>query len=911
MKFSALGTLLLNKDLTLSAVYVEEGSFFEIAEQEIGKSLKELTCALPNLEMGRLAEEARAVVTSKTKSILEFSNDTGGNIRASIFPLLGMEEVVYGVTIRFTQLPTFSYTLPTSPSEQGSLEFYERLLTYFPGRIFIYHVQEKRCIYSSKPLESYLGYSSEEIKELGKEEIPITIHPEDQKDLEAHYDRIANLDPDVNEVFYFEYRIKDKSGEWRWVRSLDIPFSRDEEGRVVEILGNFHDITARKLTQLKLEKVRKFREAISLSMPASIYIYNIQENRNSYATKSIGELLGYSSEELQELGSDLFAIIFHPEEYQLISDHHKRVAQLEPKQKLTLDYRVRHKNGNWLWMQSVDTPFKRDKDGKVIDILGYAADITEKKLAQLEMEEARKMAEDANLAKSEFLSIMSHEIRTPINAVIGMTNLLEDTELNEEQQDYVDTIRLSGNNLLSIISEVLDFSKIEAGKIELENQWTELEDVVGNSLTLLVEKAQRKGLELSYFIDPAIPELIFTDSVRLSQVLANLLSNAVKFTHKGDIVLFIKNKGKDGNNYLVEFEVRDTGIGIPTNRMDKLFQPFSQVDSSISRNFGGTGLGLAISKTLVELLGGNIWASSVEGEGSSFFFTLRTPGKPGEENDDSLFELMGKEILVVDDNPIHLDIFEKRCEAWGLKVFATTCPKEARGVLQARPSIELMITDSHMPGTDGIEFIKSIRKSFPDRRLSILLCSLKGYSWNPAEEVFFDGTLTKPVRTKVLQKKLTKLLELKRTNERNLHKALSASTDLSSHLGPLKILVVEDNLINQKVAIKHLSKLGFQADVAGNGIEALEAWEMIPYDLILMDLQMPEMDGLEATREIRKKVGEGRERPIIVALTANVTIKAKEDSFQAGMDDYLTKPIKKDTFRDILLKWFEKRQIHI
>ena len=905
MKCSAIGTLLLNEELRLWAIHLDESSEFMVEEKDLGKRLEEVKAPHPLVDIKRLSQEINQVARSGLKSQLAFSIPDGREIRISIHPLRGKEKTLSGISIQFHFSTSFTNNLEVSPNTLDSLSFYQRLLKYYPGRIYIYDVRKKRYTYSSKPIGQIVGEIMEVDHGNGLEDIPAIIHPEDAKRLEAHYKKIARISSEGNEVFYCEYRIQDRAGKWRWFRSLDIPFSTDKEGRVIEILGNFHDITQRKSTELKLEQANKFREAISLSMPASIYIFNIQENRHTYATQSIGELLGYSMEEFTALGDKLFAEIFHPEEYRLISQHHKEVANLSPKEKLSIDYRVKHKNGNWLWMQSVDTPFRRDEEGKVIDILGYVADITDKKLVQLEMEEARKMAEEASRAKSEFLSIMSHEIRTPINAVIGMTNLLEDTDLSEEQREYVDTIRLSGNNLLSIISEVLDFSKIEAGKIELENHWIDLDDSLGDSLTLMVEKAQRKGIELSYFIDPSLPDFIYSDSSRLSQILANLLSNAVKFTHKGDVVLSIYNKGFHEDSFLLEFEVRDTGIGIPKQGMSRLFQPFSQVDSSISRNFEGAGLGLAISKTLVGLLGGEIWASSEEGKGSSFFFSLSVPGKSAEVKDESIQVLKGKEVLIVDDNPTHLNILKMRCESWNLRVFASTSTQEAMGILQARNSLELVIADSHMPGTDGIEFVRLIRKSFPERNFSVLLCSLMGYSWYPMEERLIDDSIIKPVKTKVLQKKLVNMLEMKQ-NEEN-HRKASSLMKLSEQLGPLKILVVEDNLINQKVALKHLAKLGFQSDVAGNGFEAMEACEMIAYDLIFMDLQMPEMDGLEATREIRKRESKDKKRPIIVALTANVTLKAKEDSFEAGMDDYLTKPIKKDTFKNILLKWFEKK----
>ncbi|NND06006.1 MAG: response regulator [Saprospiraceae bacterium] len=530
------------------------------------------------------------------------------------------------------------------------------------------------------------------------------------------------------------------------------------------------------------------------------------------------------------------------------------------------------------------------------------------KSAREEAEKARIEAEQANAAKSVFLATMSHEIRTPMNGVIGMANLLMETELTVEQQSYAETITISAESLLSVINDVLDFSKIESGRMTLEMDDFELRNCIEDVLDIFANQASQKGIDLIYEIDAEVPAQIIGDHMRLRQILINLINNAVKFTKEGEIFVKVElEKRFAGDIVDLKFQVRDTGIGIPEKKQSKLFRAFSQVDSSVTRKYGGSGLGLVICRRLVEMMGGQIGIESEENVGSNFYFTIKS--QAGKQSHPTyvtklIDAIKGKRILVVDDNETNLKILKTQLEQWGCEVFLASSAASAIKEFSSVPRIDMILTDMQMPGMDGTALAKSIKDLQEDIPI-ILLTSLGDTSYKENADLF-SAVLIKPVKHHRLQKIIQE--QLRRPN-RSLGKSEDKKERMSTDFAkrhPARILVAEDNLINQVVIRKILNRMGFDPIIVENGREALRALEEDQFDIVLMDVQMPEMDGLEATKQIRERFGG---YPFIIAMTANAMQSDKEACLAAGMDDYLSKPVMIDELISKLEKWTSEVEI--
>ncbi|MBX3736314.1 MAG: response regulator [Candidatus Didemnitutus sp.] len=761
-----------------------------------------------------------------------------------------------------------------------------------------WNLNDGRAIYSAGFWNS-LGYDAGFMPAI-HESLLRLVHPDDLKGYHAALD--AHLTGKA-ELFESEFRVKHQNGNWEWFVLRAKCVGTDRIGRPLRIAGTCQNITSRKSQQEALRASQAATRKLSLvaSRTDNAVVITRSDGRVEWVNESFSRLAEHT---LEDIGGRPFVELLSSPEDDLTAV--ERVTRaFARREAITTDVIHHARSGKRYHVHLELQPVLND-EGAVENFIVIETDITSRVEVEQQLRRAKAEADSASRAKSEFLASMSHEIRTPMNGVIGMTSLLMETTLTPEQRDYVQTIRTSGDALLSIINEILDFSKIESGRMELERHPFELSQCVEETLDIFALQAAAKGIELAYAIDPAVPTWIVGDITRLRQVLVNLVNNAVKFTPSGFITIEVKlaaEAGTPGDGaLLLDFIVTDTGIGIPADRQSALFKPFSQVDSSTTRKYGGTGLGLAICDRLVQLMGGTVDVTSQLGHGSRFRFNIQTE-RAEVPTGGRVLNFAGVAVLAVDDHAVNRHALGTCLHQWGCTpVLAENAAQALAAAADRRPAIA--IVDHDLAGTAGDELVKQLHALQPGLPIVLLTAASDGVRQGQSAEPFIMR-LPKPIKPTFLGECLSRLMKGGALAPPPTPTAVAPHSELARSI-PLDILLVEDNPVNQKVALHLLNRLGYQSDAVSNGLEAIRAIEQRDYDLVFMDVQMPEMDGLTATREIRNRLPKPRQ-PIVVALTANAVQGDRERCLAAGMDDYLPKPVKLDDLHAMVRKYFAEK----
>ncbi|MBM0103754.1 PAS domain-containing protein [Steroidobacter sp. S1-65] len=731
------------------------------------------------------------------------------------------------------------------------------------------------------------------------------VHPDDvdvaRTRLQQHYDQDTPFD--------LVLRLRMKSGEYRWFRHRGTA-ERDEHGRPRSMAGSIQDAHEQKLAEdaLRLTQQRLER-AIHGTQDG---LWEMDADGASWHSPRVAELLGYPPDQLLPERNFLKEFL-HPEDSAAVAVATR--VHFQERLPYDVEIRLRTRSGDYRWYRARATA-ERDAQGRPWRLSGSLQDVTEARAAREALLQATEAAESANRAKSEFLANVSHEIRTPMNGIIGMTGLLLESPLERTQRDYAETIRSSADSLLIVINDILDFSKIEAGKLDIETLELDLRNIVEDVAVMLAFQAAAKNLELVVHIHPDVPDRVVGDPQRIRQCLINLVSNAIKFTRAGEIVIEVSGDQPGGGARMTRFDVRDTGIGIAPGTLQNLFQPFVQADSSTTRHFGGTGLGLSIVRRLVEMMGGDVGADSEINKGSRFWFMLPlaavTQGVAPPAAAVNLNRL-GRRVLVVDDNETNRRVLAGQLMHAGFEVSLAGGGIEAMSLLHTAAidgqPFEVVLVDHRMHDMDGATLGERVNA---DEQLSqarlVMLTSVDGHGdIHRFASLGFAAYLTKPIRARELLQCLDRVLA---HDSKQWHMQSQPIVTRNTLANPLTaayrgtVLLVEDNAVNQKVAVRFLERLGCTVRVADNGYEAVRACEETSFDLILMDFQMPVMDGLSATLRIREReTGDGRRHVPIVALTANAMASQLQRCMEAGMDAFLTKPLEIPRLHEILTRF--------
>lgn len=711
------------------------------------------------------------------------------------------------------------------------------------------------------------------------------------------------------------YKVRTKA-----IRERNLYLTRQIEERTAEIR---HKNEALKEEMLKRDKVQKALDASekrlrSIFENSTVGLYRTTpEGKIQLANSALINMMGYSTfEEIAGLNLEE-----NKEEYFEFRSEFRKKLEAEGKVIGWEDtYHRRDKTKIYIRESAI---LIKDEYDKPLYYEGTVEDITEQKIAQQHLLKAKEAAESATRAKSEFLANMSHEIRTPMNGVIGMTGLLLDTDMTKEQRDFAETIKTSADNLLSVINDILDFSKIEAGKMDMEMIEFDLRNTVEDVTNILAFKAFNKGLELACVISNDLPSQLLGDPGRVRQILTNLMNNAIKFTSEGEVTVRVKAEKKSDTHVFVRFEISDTGIGIPKDRQNLLFKSFSQVDASTTRKFGGTGLGLAISKNLVEMMDGQIGVDSDEKKGSTFWFTALFERqknikkiKMADQKD-----IVNQYILIVDDNKTNRFVLKEQLKFFGCQ-FAEACngAEALKKLHEARANgapFNIAILDMQMPEMSGEELGKLIKSNPKLKKTTLVMLTSVGERGDAAklQRIGFAAYLTKPIKQAQLYDCLAAVIGKGDADSSDKPDRIVTKHSISEYSRKkIKILLAEDNMINQKVALRILSKMGYIADAVENGAQAVDAVKSEQYDLVLMDVQMPEMDGFEATGKIRENERNTGKHIPIIAMTAHAMKGDRERCLIAGMDDYVSKPIQQNELNAAILRQSsssEKEKVHL
>jgi PAS domain S-box-containing protein len=815
---------------------------------------------------------------------------------------------------------------PHSPSsgDAQQLQRLQALVDTITDQVWMIDRQGKYVVANPAFLAIH-GLSKEQV--LGQTCAVIFDHELSTRYIAADLQMMADKQPVLREDTF----IDPLTGKTAAIELLKTPLL-DEQGQCIGLAGISRDITARKHAQETVMQKQAQLSALFHSITDHIWVLD-HEGRYQIGNKAF---LDAHNLQPNQLVGKTPVDIFGAERGGRY--HQSNCEVMKSGQMQMRDDVVPHpQTGELKYVELIKTPLL-DTAGDCIGLVGIARDITARKQVEVALMQAKDSAEAAERAKAEFLANMSHEIRTPMNAVIGMSDLLLETNLDAEQREFADTIRNSSDQLLALINDILDFSKIESGYLSLERVPVALADCVESALDLTAKPASIKGLDLLYWIDDEVPRTVLGDATRLRQVFVNLISNAVKFTQQGEVVVTLTRRLGETGEPMLHASVRDTGIGIATDRLNRLFQVFSQVDASTTRHYGGTGLGLAICKRLVILMGGRIWVESETGVGSNFQFEIPLQAVqtgPIAWSSAGDQQLAGKRVLVVDDNATNRRIIDLQTTRWGMHPVSVASGMHALELLSGGEHFDVALLDIQMPGMDGYELARLIRQNHTAAALPLLVLTSQGMDGARSRELEVAQTLSKPIKSAQLMAALTRVLDRpshagrpqassstgtpsKPTPSDGLPTESAATpaprkTRLADSY-PMRILLAEDNLVNQRVAILILQGLGYTVEVADNGAVALDmlqqASDKQAFDLVLMDVQMPKMDGLEATRRIRADITAHRQ-PQIVAMTANAMEGDREACLEAGMDDYLSKPIKPAALAQALQEAAVRRKANI